>query len=534
VIAVAGLAAVTGLLDEARVVAAPRGQRLGDLLVAREAASGLDTATGRVAFLARARVVEIRVIRRERPGGDPLGARAGGERQEGSDDEAEPDPGDTGAPMSPLVLILIVVATALVVGALVVVPRLRKRSAFEALELEALPVDLAKRLPVSLHPVIDPAKCMGSGSCVSACPEGKIIGLHGGHAHLVHPEACIGHGACARECPVGAITLVFGSATRGVDIPHVTPSFETNVKGIYIAGELGGMGLIRNAVAQGVQAVSHIAKRGGGKDGALDLVVVGAGPAGLAGALVAQQRGLDFVVIDQEPAIGGTIAHYPRSKLVMTGPFDLPGWGRIRQREITKEELMHIWSSVVAKEGLEVRLGERLESVTRVGEVIVVRTTKGELRARHVLLAIGRRGTPKRLGIPGEELPKVAYSLREAEAFAGRDVVVVGGGDSALEAAMGLADAGARVTLSYRGDSFFRAKPKNRERFEAAVAQGAIGVRSSTVPVRITPGGITLRTHGGPEEELPNDQVFVFAGGELPTALLAGAGIAMERRFGTR
>ncbi|MCC6624945.1 MAG: NAD(P)-binding domain-containing protein [Deltaproteobacteria bacterium] len=436
--------------------------------------------------------------------------------------------------MSALTIILVAVGGVLALGAIVLVPRLRKASAFEALELDALPPDLAKRLPVSLHPVIDPMKCMGSGSCVAACPEGKIIALHGGQAHLVHPEACIGHGACARECPVGAITLVFGSATRGVDIPHVTPTFETNVKGIYIAGELGGMGLIRNAVAQGVQAVSHIAKRGGGKDGVHDLVIVGAGPAGLAGALVAKQRGLDFVVIDQETAIGGTIGHYPRKKLVMTGPFDLPGWGRVRQREISKEELMRIWTSVVDKEGLEVRLGERLEGLTRDGEVVVLKTTRGELRARHALLAIGRRGTPRRLGIPGEELAKVAYSLREPEVFAGMDVAVVGGGDSALEAAMSLATSGARVTLSYRGDNFFRAKPKNRERFEAMVRNGTIGVRLGTEPTAITEREIVLRHPDGREESLANDQVLIFAGGELPTKLLAGAGITMERRFGTR
>lgn len=440
--------------------------------------------------------------------------------------------------MSPLTWLIVGVGGVMVLGALFVLPRLKKQSAFESLELDELPPDLAKRLPVSLHPVIDPTVCIGSGSCVAACPEGKIIGLHQGHAHLVHPEACIGHGACARECPVNAITLVFGTATRGVEIPHVSPSFETNVKGISIAGELGGMGLIRNAVAQGVQAVTHIAgqlKRGAGADGVLDLVIVGAGPAGLAGALVAKQRGLRFAIIDQEATIGGTIGHYPRKKLVMTGPFELPGWGRVKKRELSKEELMQIWTEAIEKNGLEVRLGERLDAVSRVGDTVVVKTNRGTLVGRHVLLAIGRRGTPRTLGIPGEDQAKVAYSLREPELWQGARVLVVGGGDSALEAAMSLSEvAGTKVALSYRGEDFFRAKPKNRERFEGLVRDGTIDVHMRTEPIEIREGAVVLRDAEGNTRLIDNDQVFVFAGGMLPTALLAGAGIAMERRFGTR
>jgi len=442
--------------------------------------------------------------------------------------------------MTALVWILIAVGAAFVIGGAIVLPKLFRHSAYESLELDELPADLKKRLPVSLHPVIDPNICMGSGACVAACPEGKILRLHDGHSHLVQPEACIGHGACARECPVGAISLVFGTSERGVDIPHVSPSFETNVKGLFIAGELGGMGLIRNAVAQGVQAMGHIAKRGHSKHAdVLDVVVVGAGPAGLAAALVAKEKGLRYVVIDQETAIGGTIAHYPRNKLILTGPFELPGWGRIKKRELRKEELMQIWVEVVERMALDLRLGERYEALEREGDAFVVRTNLETLRTRHVLLAIGRRGTPRTLDIPGEELPKVAYTLREPDEYEGLRVLVVGGGDSALEAAMSLADvSGTTVTLSYRGDSFFRAKPKNQERFAAAVASGKVALRLSSAPTLIAPDHVDLRVTeaAGAErvERLPNDHVFIFAGGVLPTGLLASAGIAMERKFGTR
>ena len=316
--------------------------------------------------------------------------------------------------MTDLMWILVAIVAVFAVGAAFILPRLAKHSAYESIELEELPLDLRKRLPVSLHPVIDPNICMGSGACVAACPEGKILRLHDGRSHLVHPEACIGHGACARECPVSAITLVFGTSERGVDIPHVSPAFETNVKGIYIAGELGGMGLIRNAVAQGVQAMHHIVKRGHAKDaGTLDVVIVGAGPAGLAAGLVAHEKHLRYAVVDQEPSLGGTIGHYPRAKLIMTGPFDLPTWGRVKKREISKEELMAIWTEVVERVGLEVRLGERLEALDKDGDAFLVKTSQGTLRARSVLLAIGRRGSPRTLDIPGEELPKVAYALRD-------------------------------------------------------------------------------------------------------------------------
>lgn len=437
--------------------------------------------------------------------------------------------------MSPILLLVLGIVGALVVGASWFLIRGRNKSAFESIEIEALPADLRKRLPVSLHPVIDPMKCMGSGACVTACPEGKILALHDGHAHLVSPEACIGHGACARECPVGAISLVFGTSERGVDIPHVSPSFETNVKGVFIAGELGGMGLIRNAVAQGVQAMQQIARRGRGKDpDVLDVVVVGAGPSGLAAGIIAHERELRYAIIDQETAIGGTIAHYPRNKIVLTGPFELPGWGRIKKRELSKEELIAIWKEAVTRVGLELRLGERYEGLERSGEGFVVKTSRGTLRTRHVLLAIGRRGTPRTLEVPGEDLPKVAYSLHEPDAWAGLHLLVVGGGDSALEAAMSLSEVpGTTVTLSYRGDSFFRAKPKNQVNFQDALESGRVRALLGSQIETITPSEVVLR-HAGGKVHLPNDQVFVMIGGLLPTGLLESAGIAMERKFGTR
>src|SRR4030066_359081 len=142
--------------------------------------------------------------------------------------------------------------------------------------------------PASLHPVIDPRRCLGAEGCVTACPE-RAIGIIGGKGQLVNPAHCIGHGACKTACPHDAIELVFGTAKRGMDIPQVSPTFETHVPGIFIAGERGGMGLIRKAVEQGRQAMDSIAKLKGGKQ-PYDVVIVGAGPAGISASLGAMEK----------------------------------------------------------------------------------------------------------------------------------------------------------------------------------------------------------------------------------------------------
>jgi thioredoxin reductase (NADPH) len=435
-----------------------------------------------------------------------------------------------------LVIFVALLAAALAAAVWGIVHRLRGNAPDEA-DIESLPEDLKKRVPVSLHPVIDPAICMGSAACVAACPEGRILRLFDGRAQLYQPESCIGHGACARECPVGAIRLVFGSEERGIDIPHISEHFETNVPGLYIAGELGGMGLIRNAVIQGVQAAQHIAKRPRSKDaGVPDLLIVGAGPAGLAAALTAKQAGLNFTIIDQEESIGGTVARYPRRKLVMLAPFELPGVRKVKARELTKEDLMALWREVVEFADLKVRLGEQMLTVLRDGDAFAVTTSKGSYRAKQVLLAIGRRGSPRKLGAPGEDLPKVAYALTDAEAYAGLNCLVVGGGDSALEAAVALSEQpGTTVAISYRGETIFRAKPKNRDNVLAAEKAGKLVLHLTTDVAAIAPNEAVLqRQDGGDPITLPNDQVFIFAGGVLATKTLADAGIAMERKFGTK
>jgi thioredoxin reductase/ferredoxin len=390
--------------------------------------------------------------------------------------------------------------------------------------------------PVTIHPHIDPARCIGSGACVKACPEKDIIGLVNGKGRLINASRCVGHGACAAACPVGAITLVFGSETRGVDIPYVTPNFETNVKGVYIVGELGGMGLIKNAFTQGIEAVEHIASQvepGQGKArGAYDVLIVGAGPAGIGASLAALRRGLRYLTIDQDD-LGGTILHYPRKKVVMTSPVDIPLYGKVRLRETTKEALLDLLQDVVAKTGLRINSGEKMTSLEREGGLFRVKTSKGDYLGGFVVLAIGRRGTPRKLGVPGESLPKVSYRLLDPEQHRGEKILVVGGGDSAVEAAIALSEqSGNSVTLSYRGDSFSRIKPMNMERLGKAASMNSLKVVYNSNVLEITAGEATLSV-GAEAVRMPNDYVYVFAGGELPNEFLKSIGVQIEKKFGT-
>jgi thioredoxin reductase/NAD-dependent dihydropyrimidine dehydrogenase PreA subunit len=401
--------------------------------------------------------------------------------------------------------------------------------------------------PASLHPVIDPSRCLGCGTCVAACPETShhdVLGLVDGKAALIAPTNCIGHGACRNACPFDAITLVFGSARRGVDIPMLKPNFETNVAGIFVAGELGGMGLIKNALTQGQQALEGIAAVRRGQPGVLDVLIVGAGPAGLAASLAAQARGLDYLTLEQE-GLGGAVFQYPRGKLVMTGPVELPLVGKVELRNTSKEELLQFWTQVSSGTDLRIAFHERVEAIERLaggeasgrdarrGTVFRVRTNRRELHAGSVLLAIGRRGTPRKLGVPGEELPKVVYRLIDPEQYRGRRVLVVGGGDSALEAAASLAELGdTNVALSYRGGTFQRAKPRNRERIDQAVAAGRLELLLASEVLEIRERELLLK-RGEERLTIPNDAVIVSAGGVLPNDFLKAIGVHVETKYGT-
>lgn len=382
--------------------------------------------------------------------------------------------------------------------------------------------------PVTLHPHIDLISCIGCASCVRICPE-EVLGIVDGRARVINGVRCVGHSLCAEVCPVGAITMGFGTPRQGMEIPFYDENFETSLKDLFIIGELGGIGLIRNAFDQGIRAVRHIAAMPrNGRNGAYDIAIVGAGPAGLAAALTAQESGLKYTVCEQDD-LGGSLLHYPRKKVILTQPADLPLHGKIRATEITKEELLELFTTIVSQFRLNMNLHCRIEGVAKSGNLFTLASPAGQIQAHHVVLALGRRGTPRKLGIPGETLPKVAYRLIEAETYSDNKILVIGGGDSAVEAAVALArQPGNVVTLSYRREEFVRLKEKNEERVRELMKARNFEVIFKSEVTEIRPENVVIRRQGDSDRVIANDFVFIFAGGELPAEFLKKIGVRLR------
>jgi thioredoxin reductase (NADPH) len=387
--------------------------------------------------------------------------------------------------------------------------------------------------PVSLHPVVDENSCIRTGACIAACPEKDILGIRNGKATTINASHCIGHGACFHACPTQAITLCIGTEKRGIELPHVNMLFETNVPGIYIAGELGGMGLIKNAVEQGRQSVENIVKAlKKNHQATYDLIIIGAGPAGISGSLTAKKHQLKFLTLEQD-TLGGTVFTFPRSKIVMTSPMDLPLHGKVKLSETSKPELLDFWKKVLDKNSISIKENSKVEAIIAENGHFKIETLSGDhYTTKTVLLSIGRRGSPRKLGVQGETLEKVAYRLLEPEDIKGKDIMVVGGGDSAIESALLLVDQN-KVTLSYRSEAFSRIKPKNNEKIKEAIASSKIDVLFNTNPVIIEKDSVTLATNKeGELLTIKNDLIYIFAGGELPTEFLKKVGITITKKFG--
>jgi thioredoxin reductase/Pyruvate/2-oxoacid:ferredoxin oxidoreductase delta subunit len=384
------------------------------------------------------------------------------------------------------------------------------------------------------HPVVDLSRCLGCGTCVAACPEEGVLEPVHGQAMVVNAARCMGHSACERECPVGAITVTIANLESRRDVPVLTEGLEAvGSPGLFLAGEVTAHALIKTAIEHGTRVAGEVARRahGNGHDrGVLDLCIVGAGPAGLACSLEAKRNGLSFVTLDQEAGTGGTVAKYPRHKLVLTEPVELPIYGRLAQTSYTKEELVSLWQSIAAEQELPIRGGEVFAGLEQAADgAYLVHTQSGAYAARHVCLALGRRGTPRRLEVPGEELPKVAYSLLDANSYRQRRILVVGGGDSAVETAVGLAEQpGNQVTLSYRKEGFFRIRSRTEQRLNQALARNRLSVLFQSEVSAIGPEAVELQVAGNREVTLPNDDVFVMAGGVTPFELLASSGVSFD------
>ncbi len=379
----------------------------------------------------------------------------------------------------------------------------------------------------TVHPHIDVTNCIGCGGCVKVCPEGDVIGIIEGKATLIHGAKCVGHGLCVDACPVGAIQLLMANPGRSADLPVLDENYETNVKGVFIVGELGGIGLIKNAVSQGKAAVEYIASKKSDHQAEYDVAIVGAGPAGLAAGLMAKDKNLRYIILEQSD-IGGTILHYPRAKIVMTAPVELPFWGKLKLTDVSKEALLDIWEKIIGKANLDVRTNERVTDIEKIDASFKIVTTTLQTTAQTVVLALGRRGTPRKLGVPGEELSKVMYRLIDTSTYNNNHILIVGGGDSAIEACVGLSiQRNNAITLSYRKGEFSRLKERNKAHIEVAMSKKRVNVVFGSEVKEIQEKSVILSTQNG-EMEIPNEFVFIFAGGEMPFELLKRIGISSQ------
>jgi len=389
--------------------------------------------------------------------------------------------------------------------------------------------------PKSQHPHIDTTQCIGCATCTTVCPEGDVLAMVGAKAAIVNGYKCIGHSLCAEACPVGAITMVMATPSMGADMPYLSPEFETSIENLFIVGELGGLALIKNAVNQGKSCIDTIASRMPAAKAATsaeiyDVLVVGAGPAGISASLRAIEQKLNYITLEQEE-VGGTVAKYPRQKLVMTSPVEFPMYGKFKKTELSKENLLAFWDMVLNRADFNVRTGEKVENISRAEDgTFTVATINNRYLARAVILALGRTGTPRKLGVKGEELSKVMYRLIEADHYVNKKILVVGGGDSAVEAAMGLAcQVGNSVTLSYRQEQFSRIKERNAKRIEDFMRSGKVTVLFKSAPVEFKPESVVLQVDGAPRE-IPNDFVWIFAGGTPPYDFLRKIGVSFGMR----
>ncbi len=390
--------------------------------------------------------------------------------------------------------------------------------------------------PQAQHPHIDNTSCIGCATCTMVCPEGDVLGMVGGKAMIINGYKCIGHGICADSCPVGAITMVMASPSVGANLPTLTSNYETSVKNMFIIGELGGLALIKNAVNQGRDCVDTIVARLAANKSAAsspdiyDVMIVGAGPAGLTASLRSIEKKLNYLTIE-ESEIGGTVAKYPRQKLVMTSPVEFPMYGKFKKTELPKENLIEFWLKVMKRADFKCRTGEKVDNISKGDDGIFSATTpKGQYRARYVILALGKTGSPRKLGVKGEDLPKVMYRLIEADHYVNKKILIVGGGDSAVEAAMGLASqVGNSVTISYRQAAFSRIKDRNAQRIEDFIRKGKLKALFNSNPVEILKDSVVIEVNGV-KQTLPNDFVWIFAGGEPPTSFLKKVGVGFGER----
>lgn len=379
---------------------------------------------------------------------------------------------------------------------------------------------------------INTDRCTGCGACIEVCPTSALEFVDH-KSQALHGERCIQCRQCAQACPTAALVMHReGTEPPTIRCPELDPFLQTTVPGQYLVGEVAGKPLVKNAANMGRVVVEHIVASGigaGRGDGAhpespVDVAVVGGGPAGLSAGLTAIHHGLSVAVLEKSPSIAATISGYPKGKDFLAEPHDCRNLSFLPVFDASKEELLASWQAVVHATQLPIRFNCTVENITGQLDGFEIKTAGGTIYARRVALAVGTRGKPRTLGVPGESLIKVSTMLDDPHAHRDQRVLVVGGGDSAIEAAVAMADAGAaKVSISYRGRAFARAKKRNKAALEDRAARGAIEILLQSQVVEIRDDLVVIQLADG--RTIENDAVYVLIGADAPIKWLEKVGV---------
>lgn len=388
---------------------------------------------------------------------------------------------------------------------------------------------------VLVHSINDD-RCTGCDACVAVCPT-NVLDLVENKSRVLRFQDCIQCEACMWACPTTALVMhPEGTEPPKLRQPELDQYYQTAVPGQYLIGEVAGKPLVKNAANLGRGVVEHmlatgLRPMGQGQPNTFDVAIVGSGPGGMSAALTCIQRGLSYIIFEKDSLIASTVARYPKGKLIMAEPYDCANLSFLPVFDSSKEEMVPLWRDLCERVGVNIRMNETVEAVTRGGDgMFDIRTNVGAARAQRVVLGTGLRGKPRTLGVPGENLPKVQALLEDPDNHRGQTVCVVGGGDSALEAAMALADAGAKVVMSYRGRNFARAQPKNKQAIESYDAQRRIKIKYQSEVVEFAPDSVTLKMQDGTQKRYPNEAAFILIGADPPIEWLATLGVHFVER----
>jgi thioredoxin reductase (NADPH) len=391
--------------------------------------------------------------------------------------------------------------------------------------------------PAILVHDINDDRCTGCDACVAVCPT-NVLDLVANKSRVLRFQDCIQCEACMFACPTEALVMFpEGSTPPPLKVPEIDENFQTIVPGQYLIGEVAGKPLVKSAANLGRAVVEHMMMTGlrsgaiGRSDTIVDVAIIGSGPGGLSAALSCIQKGLSYVILEKEQMIASTIARYPKGKLVMAEPYDTANLSFLPVFDSAKEQLLPIWNELIERVGMRINKGESVETIARAADgAFEIRSTVNVYRAQRVVLSIGTRGKPRTLQVQGENLPKIYNLLEDPDEWRGKSVLVVGGGDSAVEAAVALADAGAKVMISYRGKGFNRAAPKNKQTIEQYASEGRLKAKLGSQILQFEDDSVTLALADGSQKRYPNDAAFVLIGADPPIAWLEKMGIRFVER----